>query len=79
MSKWLYMLFCLGVGAYVLSPVDLVPDVIFGFGWLDDAALIAAAARVYYIYKKAKTIKKASGKEEDNAIDVDFKDLEDDE
>lgn len=24
---------------YGLSPIDLIPDVIFGFGWIDDAAV----------------------------------------
>ncbi|MDI5791413.1 DUF1232 domain-containing protein [Bacillus licheniformis] len=26
---------------YVLSPIDLIPDVLAGVGWLDDAAVLA--------------------------------------
>jgi|GEM_PF-1342239 len=26
---------------YVLSPIDLIPDVLAGIGWLDDAAVLA--------------------------------------
>ncbi|MFN2745948.1 MULTISPECIES: YkvA family protein [Bacillus] len=26
---------------YVLSPIDLIPDIIAGAGWLDDAAVLA--------------------------------------
>ncbi len=77
MIKWLYTLFFLAVGAYVLSPVDLVPDVFFGLGWLDDAALIAIAVRIYFVYKKAQIIKKSTGKKDDGTIDVDFKDVDD--
>ncbi len=27
--------------AYVLSPMDLIPDLVLGLGWLDDAAVVA--------------------------------------
>lgn len=29
--------------AYAVSPVDLVPDVLFGIGWLDDLIVIVMA------------------------------------
>ena len=35
---------------YVVSPLDLSPDVIPIFGWLDDAGIVAAAA-AYYMRK----------------------------
>ena len=35
----------LAAALYVLHPIDLVPDLIFGFGWLDDVAVIAVAWR----------------------------------
>ena len=31
---------------YVLSPVDVIPDVIFGIGYLDDAAVVAFALKL---------------------------------
>ncbi|MFN7925116.1 MAG: DUF1232 domain-containing protein [Bryobacteraceae bacterium] len=37
----------LGSAAYTLSPVDVVPDMLFGIGWLDDLVVIAIA--VVYI------------------------------
>ena len=35
----------LGVVVYVLSPVDLIPDVLPIVGWLDDAVLVPLAVR----------------------------------
>jgi uncharacterized membrane protein YkvA (DUF1232 family) len=35
---------------YVLSPLDLIPDVIPVVGWLDDLGVLAWAAR--YVFKK---------------------------
>ncbi len=79
MKTLLYWLAALGVGAYVLSPVDLVPDVFFGIGWLDDAALIAIAFRMYYTLKRAKAMKNKTTKQDDGAIEIDFKDIKEDE
>ncbi|MBU8787173.1 MULTISPECIES: YkvA family protein [Bacillus] len=31
---------------YVLSPVDLIPDVLAGAGWIDDAAVLAFLFRL---------------------------------
>jgi len=49
---------------YVLSPVDLVPDIIPFLGYLDDAAVVAACVRlirneidVYQTWKKSQNIK----------------------
>jgi uncharacterized membrane protein YkvA (DUF1232 family) len=37
---WCFALFC---GAYILSPVDLLPEAMFGpFGLIDDAGALAA-------------------------------------
>ncbi len=38
-DKWLL----LGIALYLLSPVDLVPDIFPVFGWLDDLALASFA------------------------------------
>jgi uncharacterized membrane protein YkvA (DUF1232 family) len=37
-SKWKKLLIVAGV-AYLLTPVDLIPPVLFPFGWLDDVIL----------------------------------------
>lgn len=34
-------------GAYVMSPVDAIPDIVFGIGWLDDVLVIMLA--IYYL------------------------------
>jgi uncharacterized membrane protein YkvA (DUF1232 family) len=40
-SKWKKFLALLAV-AYVVSPVDAIPDVIPVFGWLDDIGVVGA-------------------------------------
>jgi hypothetical protein len=37
---------------YLLSPYDLIPDFVFGVGWLDDLALIGIV--VYYCFYRQK-------------------------
>lgn len=44
---WIILLLVL----YVLSPYDLVPDFLFGPGWLDDLGLIGLLS-YYYFYRK---------------------------
>ncbi len=78
MKKLLYIVIILAVAAYVLSPVDFIPDVFLGFGWIDDAALIAIAMRIFYIIKRKSIIKKAKQNGEE-PIEVDFKNTEDEE
>ena len=34
---------------YVLSPIDLIPDALLGFGQLDDAAVVIAA--IFYVVR----------------------------
>ncbi len=36
----------IGAIGYLLTPVDLIPDVIIGLGWLDDATVVAGAMRL---------------------------------
>lgn len=45
---------------YVISPIDAVPDVVPGVGWVDDALVGAATLLVGAIAKKRK---KATGRE----------------
>ena len=35
-----------GVLLYVLTPIDLIPDVLIPFGWLDDAAVFTLALKL---------------------------------
>lgn len=35
-----------GALLYVLNPIDLIPDLIIGFGFLDDAAILAACLSI---------------------------------
>lgn len=42
----------MGALGYVILPFDFVPDVFAGFGWLDDAAIVAAALRLAGTYVK---------------------------
>lgn len=42
----------MGAIGYVILPFDLVPDVFAGFGWLDDAAVVAAALHLAGTYVK---------------------------
>jgi uncharacterized membrane protein YkvA (DUF1232 family) len=37
-----------GVLAYVLSPIDFVPDVVLGLGQLDDAALLVLGITLFF-------------------------------
>lgn len=46
-TPWAARLLLLAGIAYVLMPVDLVPDVIPVFGWLDDLAILPAAVWVF--------------------------------
>ena len=34
-----------GVLLYVLTPIDLIPDILIPFGWLDDAAVLTLALK----------------------------------
>ncbi|MBI1802683.1 MAG: DUF1232 domain-containing protein [Chloroflexi bacterium] len=36
-----------GVLAYVISPIDLIPDVFVGFGQLDDLAIVLLGVRAF--------------------------------
>ena len=40
----------LGAIGYLFTPIDLIPDVLVGLGWADDAVVIAAAMRLARTY-----------------------------
>ncbi len=46
------ILLILGVVIYSLSPYDLLPDFVVGWGWLDDLLIIAFAWQAYNRLKK---------------------------
>lgn len=37
---------------YVLSPYDILPDMLVGWGWLDDLAILGFLWRYFYLKKK---------------------------
>jgi uncharacterized membrane protein YkvA (DUF1232 family) len=49
----------MGALGYLLLPIDLIPDALFGFGWLDDAAVIALALKFAGTYVKPEHAVKA--------------------
>ena len=50
---WKIILIILGL-LYVFSPYDILPDFIFGWGWLDDIAILALLWRYLAMQKKKK-------------------------
>ena len=39
---------------YVLSPYDILPDMLVGWGWLDDLAILGFLWRYFYLKKRKK-------------------------
>ncbi len=58
-------LLALAAGLYAISPIDLVPDVLVGIGWLDDLLVVptvmAVAARFVPIDVMARARLRADG------------------
>lgn len=52
-------LMILGALGYLLSPTDMIPDIIAGLGWLDDAAVIAGAMKIAQQYIRPEHVLKA--------------------
>lgn len=48
----------MGALGYVILPLDLVSDAFIGIGWLDDAAVVAAALRLAGAYVKPEHLEK---------------------
>ena len=48
----------MGAVGYVILPLDLVSDAFIGIGWLDDAAVVAAALRLAGTYVKPEHLEK---------------------
>ena len=47
--KYIFIILAL---LYVLSPYDLLPDIVAGWGWLDDAVVLGLLVRFLYLYRK---------------------------
>jgi uncharacterized membrane protein YkvA (DUF1232 family) len=75
-------LFILAGLAYFLSPVDLIPDPILGFGFLDDVGILflilmkLADQLEAYVNKNKKENK---GKGDGDVVDIEFEILDDEE
>ena len=50
---WTIILIILAV-LYILNPFDILPDLIIGWGWLDDAVILGFLIRYLYIWKKKR-------------------------
>ena len=50
-KMWKIILIILGV-LYVLSPYDILPDFIIGWGWIDDLVIIGLLWRYLFMQKK---------------------------
>lgn len=48
----------MGALGYVILPLDFVSDAFIGIGWLDDAAVVAAALRLAGTYVKPEHLEK---------------------
>jgi uncharacterized membrane protein YkvA (DUF1232 family) len=50
-AKWKRVIIALLAFLYIVSPLDLIPDVIPVVGWLDDLGVLAWAARQVFFKK----------------------------
>jgi len=50
---WQILIIILAV-LYILSPYDILPDLMIGWGWLDDAVILGFLLRYFYIRKKKR-------------------------
>ncbi len=50
-AKWKRVVIALLAFTYIISPLDLIPDVIPVIGWLDDLGVLAWAARQVFFKK----------------------------
>lgn len=58
---WRYFLIILAV-LYGLYPLDILPDSIFGWGWLDDIAVLVVLWQIYIRLKQRAATQRNSGK-----------------
>lgn len=80
MKKWTGADWCVALGAlgYFLFPIDLIPDIFFPFGYLDDAAVVGWAINHFANKRKKPTplvqtvTVKRKASHDDEPIDVVF-------
>ena len=53
-AKWKRVIIAVLAMLYVISPLDLIPDVIPVIGWLDDLGVLVWAARQVFFNKDVK-------------------------
>lgn len=61
---------------YFFIPIDIIPDIFFGMGWIEDAGIIIAV--LVYINERIeiyKNFKMQNTDTSDRIIDVDFKEV----
>lgn len=58
---------------YVLSPVDLVPDVALGLGQLDDLAILLIALRVFIQLAPPGALSDAEGKKDEATVTTTYR------
>ena len=73
----------IGALIYFLSPIDIVPDVILGFGQLDDLVLglyaFSQAKKIFKDYNQYKNNKAKPKKDYAQPIEVESKTIDDEE
>jgi len=52
-AKWKRILIAVLAFLYVISPLDIIPDVVPVVGWLDDLGVLAWAARQLFFKRDA--------------------------
>ena len=67
----------IGALGYLISPLDLVPDIMMGIGYTDDAAMIAAALAIAQVYITDDILAQARSKISDMLGDDELAHLED--
>lgn len=62
-----------GVLAYFVSPLDIVPDVIFPLGFIDDAAVVGSAVKYFMNKRKKLPLPPRQASADDDVVDVEWR------
>lgn len=77
---WKSLFIVLAIAAYIISPLDLVPDAFLGLGQLDDLGLfclgVTQAVTGYQQYKAYKAAKTARKNPKEPPIEVESRTIE---
>ena len=66
---WTILLIILAV-LYILSPFDILPDFLIGWGWLDDAVILGFLLRYFYNLKKKRQAFRKYSQHHQNTADA---------